>query len=274
MRHEIIRVLMSIVLFMVLSSCNEKADPGMLNNIDLDAFDIVDLTHALDSETIFWPTSPMRLEHKELSYGMTDAGYFYSAYTLSLPEHGGTHLDAPIHFSSTGMTADQIPIRSLLGRCIIIDVSEKAQSDRDYKLAVQDILDFEAAHGRIEPRSIVLLRTGWSAYWPDVKSYLGDDTPGDASRLSFPSFGAEAAAFLIEQRQVKAIGVDTASIDRGQSTDFMVHQVVAAHNIPAFENLTNLDQLPQKGAFLVALPTKVGGGSGAPLRAVAFIPQY
>ncbi len=274
MRQEIIRVLISIVLFMVLSSCNEKADPGMLNNIDLDAFDIVDLTHALDSETIFWPTSPMRLEHKELSYGTTDAGYFYSAYTLSLPEHGGTHLDAPIHFSSTGMTADQIPIRSLLGRCIIIDVSEKAQSDRDYKLAVQDILDFEAAHGRIEPRSIVLLRTGWSAYWPDVKSYLGDDTPGDASRLSFPSFGAEAAAFLIEQRQVKAIGVDTASIDRGQSTDFMVHQVVAAHNIPAFENLTNLDQLPQKGAFLVALPTKVGGGSGAPLRAVAFIPRY
>jgi len=119
----------------------------------------------------------------------------------------------------------------------------------------------------------VLLRTGWDRRWPDRKAYLGDDTPGDATRLHFPSFGAEAARFLIEQRNVGAIGVDVASIDYGQSKDFQVHRIAAAHNVVGFENLRALDALPPTGALLVALPMKIENGSGGPLRAIAMVPR-
>ena len=132
---------------------------------------------------------------------------------------------------------------------------------------------FEKQHGRIARGTIVLLKTGWSRYWPDAKSYLGDDTPGDASRLSFPSYGVDSAKQLVEERGVAALGIDTASIDYGKSTDFLVHRVAAAGNVPGLENLTNLDQLPARGATVVALPMKIEGGSGGPLRAIALVPR-
>ncbi|MEE8253053.1 MAG: cyclase family protein, partial [Hyphomicrobium sp.] len=120
--------------------------------------------------------------------------------------------------------------------------------------------------------ALVLLRTGWSARWPDVKAYLGDDTPGDASRLSFPSYGAGAARLLIEERQVAVLGVDTASIDYGRSGDFVVHRLAAENQVPGLENLTNLDALPHTGFTVIALPMKIAGGSGAPVRVIAFLP--
>jgi kynurenine formamidase len=133
------------------------------------------------------------------------------------------------------------------------------------------VLAFEKAHGRIAAGTIVLLRTGWSRHWPDAKAYLGDDTPGDASKLSFPSYGVDAARLLVEARRIAALGIDTASIDYGRSTDFQVHRVAAAQNVPGLENLTNLDQLPATGALVIALPMKIEGGSGGPLRAVALV---
>jgi kynurenine formamidase len=120
---------------------------------------------------------------------------------------------------------------------------------------------------------VVLLRTGWSRFWPDARSYLGDDTPGDASKLSFPSYGVESARLLVEERGVAALGIDTASIDYGRSTDFQVHRVAASSNVPGFENLTNLDRLPARGATIVALPMKIEGGSGGPLRAIGLVPR-
>jgi kynurenine formamidase len=119
---------------------------------------------------------------------------------------------------------------------------------------------------------MVLLRTGWSARWPDKRRYLGDDTPGDASRLHFPSYGADAARILVADRKVTALGVDTASIDHGPSKDFPVHQIVAAANVLGLENLTGLDTLPPTGAWVIALPMKIAGGSGGPLRAIALVP--
>jgi len=132
---------------------------------------------------------------------------------------------------------------------------------------------FEAAHGRIAPGSIVLLRTGWSAHWGNRKAYFGDDTPGDASKLHFPGYGEDAARLLVEERQVATIGIDSPSVDYGPSLDFVVHRRGAPRGVPNLENLTNLDRLPPTGALVFALPMKIEGGSGAPLRAVALVPR-
>ena len=241
--------------------------------VDLTRYRLVDLTHALNERTLFWPTSPTKFKLEQLSYGPTPGGWFYSAYSFSTPEHGGTHLDAPSHFSSTGHTADQVPLEQLIAPAVVIDVATQAASNPDYRLTREDVIAWERANGAVPPGSIVLLRTGWSKRWPDAKSYLGDDTPGDASKLRFPSFGEESARYLLTDRRVAALGIDAASIDYGASKDFKVHQITAAANVVGLENLTNLDQLPLKGATLIALPMKIEKGSGGPLRAVALVPR-
>ncbi|HSB63947.1 MAG TPA: cyclase family protein [Thermoanaerobaculia bacterium] len=232
---------------------------------------VVDLTHTFDEKTLYWPTSPSAFELKTLFRGKTDRGFFYESKTFSTPEHGGTHLDAPVHFSEQGASADQVPVRRLIAPAVILDVSAKAEKDPDYGLTISDVRSWEAAHGTIPRGAIVLLRTGWSARWPDRKRYLGDDTPNDASHLHFPSYGPEAAEFLVKERAVGALGVDTASIDHGPSADFPVHRVAAAAQVPGLENLANLGELPETGAWLVALPMKIGSGSGGPLRVVALV---
>ncbi len=239
--------------------------------IDLTRYTIVDLSHSYGPSTVFWPTSPTKFELNKLAFGMTPGGYFYAANALQTPEHGGTHIDAPIHFSETGRTTEEIPLDQLIAPAVVIDMSMRAEADRNYRLTRQDVVGFERMHGTITRGTIVLLRTGWSRHWPNAKAYLGDDTPGDASKLSFPSFGADAARFLIEERAVAALGVDTASIDYGRSTDFQVHRIAAEKNVPGLENLANLDRLPPRGALVIALPMKIEGGSGGPLRAVALV---
>lgn len=249
------------------------AHPVAPQPLDLSTQRIVDLTHPLNAQTIYWPTSPTTFQLERLSYGETAGGYFYSANAFSAPEHGGTHLDAPIHFHADGLSNERIPLQNLVAPAVVIDVSAQSACDDDYRLTRQDVLDWEQRHGRIAPGTIVLLRTGWSTRWPDRRAYLGDDTPGDASNLHFPSYGDDAARLLVEERGAAALGVDVASIDYGQSRDFMVHRIAAARQVPGLENLTNLDQLPPRGATLIALPMKIEGGSGGPLRAIALVPR-
>jgi len=241
--------------------------------LDLAAYDLVELTHPYNEDTIYWPTSPSAFELKELALGETPGGWFYAANTLCTPEHGGTHFDAPVHFAAAGQTVEAVPLARLIAPAVLIDVAAQARADPNYRLTVADVLAFEEQHGVIEPGTIVLLRTGWSARWPDTKAYLGDDTPGDASRLSFPSYGAAAARLLVEQRGAVLLGVDTASIDYGQSKDYRVHRIAAARNVGGLENLTGLDQLPAAGFTVIALPMLIEGGSGAPVRAVALVPK-
>ena len=255
-----------VALLVALATPHARQDP-----LDLSSYRFVDLTHAYGRNTVYWPTSPAKFTLERLAYGKTEAGYFYAANTLCTPEHGGTHLDAPIHFAEGKRTTEQIPLEQLIAPAVVIDVTARASTDRDYRLAREDVLNFEKRYARIRPGTIVLLRTGWSRHWPNAKAYMGDDTPGDASKLSFPGFGAEAAKLLVEERRAAALGIDTASIDYGKSTDFLVHRIAAAQNVPGLENLTNLDQLPPAGATLVALPMKIDGGSGGPLRAVALV---
>lgn len=238
---------------------------------DLSKATVVDLSHPFDEKTLYWPTSPSSFELKKLSYGQTPGGWFYAANTLCTPEHGGTHLDAPIHFSKDGKTIDQIPVRQLIAPAVVIDVSAKAAADPDYRLTREDVRSWEKQHGNVPSGAIVVLRTGWAKRWPDRKQYLGDDTPGDASKLHFPSYGKESAEYLVNERHVAALGLDTASIDYGASKDFIVHRIASAAGVPGLENLTNVDQLPAVGAWIVALPMKIAGGSGGPLRAVALV---
>ena len=249
-------------------------DPGAEapGPLDLEGYSLVDLSHAFGDETVYWPTDTAGFALEQLAFGETEGGYFYSAYALATAEHGGTHIDAPIHFLEGGPDVASIPLGRLIGPAVVIDMAAQAAEDADYRLTVADVEAHEAEHGRIEPGSLVLLRTGWSARWPDALSYLGDDTPGDASQLHFPSYGEAAARLLVEERGAAALGADVASIDYGASTDFIVHQVVAAANAPGLENLTNLDRLPARGATVIALPMKISGGSGGPLRAVALVP--
>jgi kynurenine formamidase len=268
MRSFLLRCLLS---GLALTACGPL--PAAAAPLDLTSARVIDLTHAYDERTLYWPSAAnLHFELEQLAYGPTPGGYFYSANRFCTPEHGGTHLDAPIHFAEGKRTVDQIPVRQLVAPAVVIDVAAKAAADPDYRLTPADVEAFEQAHGRIAAGTLVLLRTGWSARWGDRKAYFGDDKPGDASNLHFPSYGAEAARLLVEERGVGALGVDTASIDHGPSKDFLVHRIAAAREVPGFENLTNLEQLPPTGAWLVALPMKVGSGSGGPLRAIALLP--
>ena len=241
--------------------------------IDLQGVRVVDLTYAFDEKTLYWPTSPTTFKLDRLAYGKTEGGYFYASNSFCAPEHGGTHLDAPIHFAEGKRTVDQIPAEQLIGAAVVIDVAAKAAADADYRLTLEDVRAWETAHGAIPPGAIVLLRTGWGARWPDRKRYFGDDKPGDASNLHFPSYGAEAARFLVEQRKVGALGVDTASIDHGPSKDFIVHQIATGANVPGLENVAHLEEVPPTGAWVIALPMKIAGGSGGPVRIVALVPE-
>jgi kynurenine formamidase len=153
----------------------------------------------------------------------------------------------------------------------VIDVSAKAAADTDYRATPQDILDFEQAHGVIAAGAIVMFRTGWGSRWPDRKLYLGTGVPGDTANLHFPGLSREAAELLVERR-VKGVAIDTASLDYGPSTDFIVHQVLNGAGIYGLENVANAERLPPTGATLIALPMKIEEGSGAPARIAAVLP--
>lgn len=230
---------------------------------------VIDLTHPFDSQTIYWPTeSGFHLERGP--FGITEKGYFYAANRFSAAEHGGTHIDAPIHFFADRDTVDQIPLRRLIGPGVVIDVREACQKDPDYQISVGDLRRWEEQHQRTLVDVIVLLNTGYSRHWPDREKYLGTKElgPEAVSQLHFPGLHPDAARWLVEHRAILAIGIDTASIDFGQSTLFGSHVTLFEHQVPAFENVAHLDQLPEQ-FDVIALPMKIGGGSGGPLRIIA-----
>ena len=233
---------------------------------------VIDLSYPYDEQTIFWPTEQGFVLEEEFN-GTTDKGYHYSSNKFSTPEHGGTHLDAPIHFYATGMTAEQIPLSSLMGDAVVIDLSEKTKENIDYEIKPEDFIKWEKTNGRIPDNSIVILKTGLGKYWPDRVKYLGTDLRGTegVANLHFPGLHYTGAEWLIKERNLKAVGIETASIDYGQSTHFETHQVLCGHNIPIFENVANVDKLPTKGFKIIALPMKIKGGSGGPLRIIALL---
>ncbi len=234
---------------------------------------IIDLTHSFSKETVYWVTAK-EFELDVVANGVTDAGFYYSANNFATAEHGGTHIDAPIHFAKDGQTVEEIPLEHLIGEAIKIDVSSNALKNRDYLISIADLKNWETQEKmQIPDGSIVLLETGHSKFYPDKIKYLGTDQRGPEAvkLLHFPGLSPEAARWLVNERNIHAIGLDTPSIDYGQSITFESHVILLSENIPAFENLTNLDKLPAKGFEIIALPIKIKDGSGGPLRIIAIL---
>jgi kynurenine formamidase len=271
--HVLQRLVGRFLTLCVLVSMGCAADHSRSDRLAWEQSRLVDLTHSFGADTIVWPTEQdFRLVVQQA--GETSGGYYYASNRVEMAEHGGTHIDAPIHFAKGGQTLDQIPIERLVGAGVRIDVTAQCGRDRDYQVNIQDFEQWEAVHGRIPTRAIVLIDTGYARYWPSRKEYLGTELRGQegVQALHFPGLHPEAAAWLVRERQVKAVGIDTASIDNGRSTVFETHVALLSQNVPVFENLADLHSLPEKRFDVIALPMKIAGGTGGPLRIIAAVP--
>ncbi len=273
MRHARLGTL-ALAGALLATGCLQEAQPDYTGMFTGAHGEWVELGHAFGPSTIYWPTDTLGFQLTELAYGHTEGGYFYASYSFASAEHGGTHLDAPIHFAEARLTADQIPLSSLITTASVVDVTASADANPDYLLSADDLVAWEAEHGRIADGTALLIRTGWSSRWNDRTAYLGTSMTGPESvpELHFPGIGTDAAQWLVDNRDIAAIGIDTPSIDYGQSSDYRSHVILYSENIVGFENLTNLDRLPATGAGIVALPLKIEGGSGGPLRIVGWVP--
>lgn len=273
MKFKFFSLILFVLLFIRCNKIQESTAETSTSEKLLYQRTIIDLTHEFSEETIYWVTAK-EFELDTVANGETENGYFYSANNFATAEHGGTHIDAPIHFSKEGQSVEEIPLRHLMGHAIKIDVSSKALSNPDYLITIKDFTDWEAQQEmRIPDAAIILLETGFSKFYPDKIKYLGTDQRGEEALkdLHFPGLSPEAAEWLVNNRYIHAIGIDTPSIDYGQSTLFQSHVTLMTKNIPAFENVTNLDQLPNHGFEVIALPMKIKGGSGGPLRIIAIL---
>lgn len=228
---------------------------------------VIDLSHPFNRQTIYWPTST-GFEIEKRGWKMTDKGYFYAANIIKMPEHGGTHMDAPIHFARDGWTVEKIPLEHFFGDAAVIDVSRKVAGQADTLITKQDILVWEETHGVLSQNDIVLFYTGWEKFWGDKKKYLGSDKFGDTANLHFPGLAADAAEYL-KSKKIKGVGLDTPSLDYGLSTDFMAHRILLGANIYGLENLANIQKLPSRGARLIVAPMKIEQGTGGPVRVFA-----
>ncbi len=232
---------------------------------------LVDLTYSFDDATLAWPgNEPFRWE--QTVWGRSAAGAWYAAGHFSMAEHSGTHIDAPIHFAENRHTLDAIPLRQLIGPAVVIPVNGSVNENPDYRVSVRDLQQWETRHGRIPAGAVVLAHTGWGSRWPNRNRYFGSATPDDAGTLHFPGFSREAAEFLVRERTISGVGIDTPSIDYGPSRDFVVHRVLNEADVYGLENIANLDQVPESGATLIALPMKIAGGTGGPVRIIALVP--
>lgn len=267
----LVRTVMAQAPTVPASSAKALAD---LAETDASPNRLIDLTHPFDAETIYWPTAEGFSLITE-NYGRTSRGYFYAAKRFSAAEHGGTHLDAPVHFSEDGQAVEQLPLDRFIGEAAVIDVTESCSRDADYLVGIEDLRSWERMHNRQLVDVIVLIRTGFGQFWPNRRQYLGTDRRGTEAveELHFPGLSPEAAKWMAEHRAVKAVGIDTASIDHGQSATYQSHVVLFEQQIPVFENVAGLHLMPPQGATVVALPMKIASGTGAPLRIIAFVPK-
>jgi kynurenine formamidase len=228
---------------------------------------LIDLTYPLNDKSPFWPGENYQPFQLRIIATLEKNGVL--SKTFAMPEHFGTHLDAPCHFEKGQPSIEAIRSEDLFAPGVLIDITMQAETDADYRLTPNDIEDWEKAHGRIPDRAIVLLRTGWGRFWDKIVRYRNQDA---TSQMHFPGFSTDAARWLVKERNVRAIGIDTLSIDHGPSKDFVVHHVINGAGRYALENVAHLDKLPPRDFFLIVAPIKIESGSGGPARVFAVLP--
>ncbi len=233
---------------------------------------LVDLTYSFDETTLVWPRNPPFHRDGSQQGGTADEAW-YATGQVALSEHAGTHMDAPIHFAQGQVGIDGIPVEHLMGPAVVIDVRAAVAKERDYRLSPADLHRWEAQYGSIPNGAVVMMLTGWGAHWKNRERYFGSATPDAPATLHFPGFSEAAARFLVAERHISGIGIDTPSIDYGPSQDFVVHRIVNGAGLYGLENVARLDELPAFGATLIALPMKIAGGSGAPVRILGILPE-
>jgi kynurenine formamidase len=226
---------------------------------------VIDLTHRLNQATPTYGGERDSLRYEKLA-DIAQSGY--AAGAIRVPEHFGTHVDAPGHFLAGRETVDLIEPKRLIAWAAVIDVRAKVKRDPDYQLAVEDIKNWERA-GRLPEGAAVLLLTGWAERYGDAERYRNADKAGV---MHFPGFSEEAIKYLLADRRVSALGIDTLSIDYGPSKDFAGHKISHAGGLYHMENLTNLDRLPARGAVIFVGPLPIENGSGSPARVLAIAP--
>lgn len=228
--------------------------------------EVLDLTHPINAQVPTYELSDKPAFRATTVATIDKDGYF--AREISLPEHFGTHLDAPAHFAPGLWTVDQIPPERFVASLVVVNATEGAKANPDYQVSVEDIARWEQAHGQIPPDAVVIANTGWGSRWNSVKDYRNAD---DKGVMHFPGYSLEAAKFLVEARNVIGLGIDTLSIDYGPSKDFPVHHYTLSHSLYHLENVANLDRTPSAGATIVVAPMKLEGGSGSPVRILALV---
>jgi kynurenine formamidase len=237
---------------------------NLLSNIANGKTRVLDLSYAINDKLVAWP-GDQRVFEATVNATVEKNGYFTRSFWML--EHYGTHLDAPIHFSPGKSTVDQIPVKQFFGPAVVLDVSAESAKDADYRVPAARVEEWEKKHGRILEGAIVLLRTGWASRWPDARKYRNHDAQG---KMHFPGLSTEAAKLLIA-RKASGIGCDTMSVDYGASEDFAVHHLVLGAGLYQLENLADLSDVPEAGAFLVVAPIKLEGGSGGAVRVFALV---
>jgi kynurenine formamidase len=227
---------------------------------------IVDLSYPLNKNSAFWPGDNYKPFELHSIATFEQNGVLSKAF--SSPEHLGTHIDAPNHFAKDQISVDQIKPESLFAPGVVIDAVGPVSLDPDFRLLPDHIKAWESQHGRIPDGAIVLVHTGWNRHWGDTLRYQNKDARGE---MHFPAFSAEAAKFLVEERKVRGIGLDTMSMDYGLSKDFPVHKIVNSAGRYGLENVANLDKLPPRDFYLFVAPMKIETGSGGPTRIFAIL---
>ncbi len=226
---------------------------------------VLDLAYAISDKLVSWPGDERCFE-ASVNATVERDGYFTRSFWML--EHYGTHLDAPIHFPPGRTPIDQIPPQRFFGMAMVFDVRAESAADADYELPARRIGEWEERNGQIPAGAIALLRTGWASRWPDARRYRNQD---EAGKMHFPGFSVEAVERLID-RKVSGLGCDTMSVDRGASEEYAVHRLALGAGLYHLENLSDLSELPENGAFLVVAPIKLEGGSGGPVRVFALLP--
>ena len=224
---------------------------------------VVDLTHALSPASPVFPGLPAFVVDEPL---FTHEANNVSINRYHLIDHCGTHFDAPYHVYNGGLRTDEVDPSTLVVPIAVIDISTRATHDHATRVTPDDLLAWERQHGHIPPGAAVLMNAGWGDRINSAAAYINADTGGT---LHFPGFSVEAAEFLLHERSINGIGVDTLSLDHGPATDFAVHMAFLPTNRWGLECLANLDKIPPSGAYLFVGVPKIKGSSGGPTRVMA-----